>query len=345
MQVALRDVISDNEFKSRLTELLLMYYGGSDHYRAWCGFYYGIKSKAELTTYIGNCAFGDWPYLPANAFKYSDLYVCERDQIIKKMLSSGTSSGNPSKIYLDARTSDLMQKRLKIDTEKVIGAHRRPMLILDDSIIFKDRKSFAARGAAIAGLLKYGSPTVYLFNNGVLDNKVNDILKSASDLLIIGTTVNVWTNFLPFLESNKVNLGNAILIHGGGWKKLQSNLVKDNKFRQKLIEVANLSRVYNFFGMVEQLGSVSYQCDKGNFHAPSCSRYHVRSSSGTLLGYNSPGLLQVSSLLPESYPGACVLTDDLVELKPNTYCDCGSLGDVLIYKGRAHQSEVRGCGS
>ena len=53
-----------------------------------------------------------------------------------------------------------------------------------------------------------------------------------------------------------------------------------------------------------------------------------------------PGLF---SLLPTSYPGHNILTEDIGEIVKDNNCDCGPKGKRFLVHGRAKQSEIRGC--
>ena len=55
------------------------------------------------------------------------------------------------------------------------------------------------------------------------------------------------------------------------------------------------------------------------------------------------GLVQVISTIPESYPGHCILTEDLGRQIGFDDCECGRAGKYFTIYGRAEQSEVRGC--
>ena len=43
----------------------------------------------------------NFPMLPVQLFKHFDLLSVKREKVVKKLISSGTSGQNPSKIYLD----------------------------------------------------------------------------------------------------------------------------------------------------------------------------------------------------------------------------------------------------
>ena len=55
------------------------------------------------------------------------------------------------------------------------------------------------------------------------------------------------------------------------------------------------------------------------------------------------GFVQLISLLPTSYPGHNILTEDLGEIinKPN--CNCSLEGKRFLIHGRVKEAEIRGC--
>ena len=49
------------------------------------------------------------------------------------------------------------------------------------------------------------------------------------------------------------------------------------------------------------------------------------------------------SLLPTSYPGNSLLTEDIAELRNDIKCICDNGGKKFTIHGRAKNSEIRGC--
>ena len=86
--------------------------------------------------------------------------------------------------------------------------------------------------------------------------------------LIFGFTYLVYNNLIRYFESNKsrIDLSNSVLIHGGGWKKLENKLIGKEKFRKKLLNLLGIEFVHDYYGMVEQTGSIFIQCEEGNYH-------------------------------------------------------------------------------
>lgn len=340
--------ISDTEFLNEIKRLILHFYQNDQKYRRWIALIYDIRSIKGLNYFLQKSDLSELPYIPSSALKLTDLKTITPAEVSKVMYSSGTTSNLASKIFLDTHTAKLMAERLRIDTIRCIGDQRRPLFIVDEQEVFRDRQSFVARGAAIAGLLKFGNSINFLFKGNQLDEHVLNNLVSLKDknFLMVGTTVNVWTKLIPAIARMEVDFSKGTLVHGGGWKLLEKEAVDNTTFKKRLAEVSKLTRSINFFGMVEQLGSVSYECSEGKFHTPSCTRYIIRSpKTGRPVRDDSAGILQVNSLLPASYPGALVLTDDLGKLVNNHSCACGNQLPIFEYVGRIKVAEQRGCGA
>ena len=51
-------------------------------------------------------------------------------------------------------------------------------------------------------------------------------------------------------------MANSVLIHGGGWKKLESESISSAKFKDMLDNHLGMKFVHDYYGMVEQTGSI-----------------------------------------------------------------------------------------
>ena len=141
-----------------------------------------------------------------------------------------------------------------------------------------------------------------------------------------------------------LDLSNGLLIHGGGWKKLISEKVSPEEFKQRLSEVCGLSKVYDYYGMVEQTGTIYMECECGHLHAPLFSDVLSRRTDDfSLAGKNERGLIHVVSMLPRSYPGHSLLTEDEGVLLGEDDCPCGRKGKYFKILGRIQNAEIRGC--
>jgi len=57
------------------------------------------------------------------------------------------------------------------------------------------------------------------------------------------------------------------------------------------------------------------------------------------------GIVQVCSVLPTSFPGHLLLTEDMAKVMAYDGCPCGRRGISFRFAGRIPKAEVRGCGN
>ena len=81
------------------------------------------------------------------------------------MNSSGTSSANTSKIYMDKDNAKIQTKILKTIVSDFIGKSRMPMLIIDSEAIVKTGGNFSARTAGIVGFSIFGKDHTFALND------------------------------------------------------------------------------------------------------------------------------------------------------------------------------------
>ena len=134
------------------------------------------------------------------------------------------------------------------------------------------------------------------------------------------------------------------MFHGGGWKQLESESVDTFEFKKRIIDSTQISKVHNYYGMVEQTGSIYVECEMGFFHTPSFSDVIIRNHKTHKPEKNrSKGLIQLLSLIPKSYPGHSILTEDLGTIYGVDDCQCGRKGKYFKVHGRIKSAEIRGC--
>jgi hypothetical protein len=163
-------------------------------------------------------------------------------------------------------------------------------------------------------------------------------------ILIFGFTFMVWKHFIKILEINQLQFPEGILVHSGGWKKLQEEAVDNGEFKRVVKERTGLIAVHNFYGMVEQIGSVFVECEHARLHCPDFADVIARDPlTFAPAPIGQEGVLEVLSLLPQSYPGHALLTEDLGTIAGVDDCPCGRLGKHFTIKGRIPRAELRGC--
>lgn len=300
-----------------------------------------------------NCAtqhsIEEMPFIPVRLFKDYELLSVERSTVIKTMMSSGTTGQKVAKIFIDRRTALYQTKVLMKIMASFIGPKRLPLLIFDTRSVVKDRAAFSARGAGILGFSMLGYDVAYAFDENMqLDiNSVMMFLEKHKNegILLFGFTYMIWEYFYQKLLKLRLTfpLERGILIHGGGWKKLSALAVTHEDFKIVLKKVCGIKRVFNYYGMVEQAGSIFMECEKGYLHSSIFSDIIIRDENFTVCAKQKVGLVQLLSLLPLSYPGHNILTEDLGEMIGIDDCPCGRGGKYFKIHGRIKNSELRGC--
>lgn len=299
---------------------------------------------------LDNNVLEDFLYIPVGMFKDMDLKSINDDQIVKIMTSSGTSGQEVSKIYLNRNTAANQQKVLVKIVSSFTGKSRLPMLIIDSPSVVKNRQMFSARGAGILGFSILASDRKYALDK---DMKLDiDGIKyflnkhSGEKILLFGFTFMIWQYFHNELLkiSEPIDLSNGIMIHGGGWKKIQNEAVDSQIFKAELKKVCGISKVYDYYGMVEQTGCIYMECECGHLHTSVFSDVITRRIEDfSPCNYGEEGVIQVLSILPESYPGHSILTEDKGIILGEDDCPCGRLGKYFKITGRIKDAEVRGC--
>jgi hypothetical protein len=96
--------------------------------------------------------------------------------------------------------------------------------------------------------------------------------------------------------------------------------------------------------MVEQTGTIYMECEYGHLHTSIFSDLLIRRPIDfSLAGIGEKGIIQVVSILPESYPGHILLTEDEGMILGEDDCPCGRLGKYFKIEGRMKSAELRGC--
>jgi phenylacetate-coenzyme A ligase PaaK-like adenylate-forming protein len=305
-----------------------------------------VESVFEKNKKIGKLE--DLPFLPVSIFKNHSIKSISDSDVFKILTSSGTSGQQVSRIYLDKDTAKLQTLALSKIISHVVGSTRLPMLIVDSKAVFANKATFSARGAGILGLSVFGKDHTYTLDENFEPDEfvLSSFLEkySGKPILIFGFTFMIWQYLFNAKLNNKYDLSQAILIHSGGWKKLIDMAVDNTTFRIALNEKFNLQHVYNFYGMVEQVGSVFLENSDGTLHCPNFADVIIRNPIDfSVQEDGKEGLIQVISALPKSYPGHSLLTEDIGVLTGEDDTKNGWKGKHFKILGRAKKAELRGC--
>ncbi len=290
------------------------------------------------------------PFLPVRLFKQFELRSVPKEQITKTLTSSGTSGQAVSKILLNADNVWAQTKTLNEIISSFIGKQRLPLLLLDTEMIKKDRSMYSARGAGIIGFSIFGRNAAYALDADMnIDvKKIEAFFKAhqSETILMFGYTYMIWQFVIRALEEKDIsfNLKNTVLFHIGGWKKLKDQAVSTSEFNRRLRQRLGNVKIYNYYGMAEQLGSVFVECEFGHMHCSNYSDVIIRRPQDfSEAAIRERGLMELLSVLPISYPGHILLTEDEGEILGIDDCPCGRKGKYFKIHGRIKSAELRGC--
>jgi Acyl-protein synthetase, LuxE len=311
------------------------------------------------TDYRSAARVADLPFLPVGILKADPpLSFVDRDEIKRTLTSSATTSQTPSRVVLDSPTARRMTKGVVSIVRDFVGPARRPYLVVDTPGFQGAGSELGARGAAIQGLQPFASAVthcLHLSDQGelLLDrSRLREFAQSHRDaeVLVYGFTFILWNHFVKPLATEGIclNLPKARILHSGGWKRLQDQAVEKAVFNEGLARAFGCAtdRIIDFYGMVESVGVIYPDCPAGNKHGPVFGDVIVRNPL-TLepVAAGEHGIVQVCSVLPTSFPGHLLLTEDMAQVLAYDGCPCGRRGISFRFAGRIPKAELRGCGN
>lgn len=293
-------------------------------------------------------AIEDMPYLPVSLFKTQELKSIPNDKIRVTLTSSGTTGQSVSKIRLDKEDSSAQQRALANSLMHILGKDRLPMLVIDTEAVFADPKLMSARGAGVLGIMRYGRNHAFVLDRDLKTNidAVYRFLESVNGqpFFMFGFTFMVWMALFEQFRSKGLDLSNGTLIHSGGWKTMADRAVDNMTFRSALADAFGLHRVYNFYGMVELIGTLYLEGPDNLLYPPNFADVIVRDPiTWKVAEQGQPGVIQVVSLLPHSYPGHSLLTEDFGVIEKIDQNKDGWRGKGFRIIGRVPKAELRGC--
>ncbi len=301
----------------------------------------------------------DLPFLPVGMLKANPpLSFVDRDEIKRTLTSSATTSQVPSRVVLDSPTARRMTKGIVSIVRDFIGPARRPYLVVDTPGFLGSGSELGARGAAIQGLQPFANETTHCLSlteqgDPMLDrDQLREFARDRHDteILVYGFTFILWNQLVKPLAAEGIclNLPKARILHSGGWKRLQNQAVEKKVFNEQLAQVFGCSpdRITDFYGMAESVGVIYPDCLAGNKHGPAFGDVIVRNPlTAEPVAAGEHGIVQVCSILPTSFPGHLLLTEDMAQVLAYDGCPCGRRGISFRFAGRIPKAELRGCGN
>ena len=301
----------------------------------------------------------DLPYMPVGVFKADPPLSLVAPEDVRRTLSSSATTGQiPSRVLLDAATARRMSKGALTIVRDFIGSTRRPYLVVDTAESLAVQGQIGARAAAIQALRSFATEIVCCMRAGEAGSpelELDKLLSCAAkwkdqEVLVYGFTYVIWTQLIQPLKRQGITLDlpNVRILHSGGWKRLEHQSVTRDVFNREVAAVFGSSpnRVIDYYGMVENVGVIYPDCEYGNKHVPAFADVIIRDPLTLApLGPGRKGLIQVCSVLPTSFPGFLLLTEDTAQLIGDDSCLCGRRGPSFRFAGRLAKAEVRGCGN
>ena len=323
------DKLKKNKFfLEEINSLTKFHYENSNKYRKFINLLYD--------RFFYSKKIYDIPYLPVRIFKELDIYSVPKQEIIKIMSSSGTGNAGVSKIFLDKETSKNQVIALSKIASNFIGSKRKPMIIVDSKSIISNTNNFSARTTGVLGFSIFGKNIEFMLNDDLSLNidLINEFIKKNNDQekIMFGFTYIIWEKLISALEKANLNLNfsNTTMIHGGGWKKIKSQSISEEQFKKTINKRLSIRKVINYYGMVEQTGSIFMECEKGYLHTSIYSDILIRDKFNfQVIHEGKEGLVQLLSILPKSYPGHSILTEDIGIIYGEDNCACGKKGKIF----------------
>lgn len=330
------------ETEAKITHLLPRLNALTEHHRAACAPYRKMIDLAFPPVPVHHLA--ELPFLPISLFKYRTLRSIAHGDIKVTIRSSGTSGSARSAVDLDAPTARMAAVTLSSILASVMGGERLPMLIIDTQEALKGAEGMGARAAAILGLMPFGRDHTFALRADMSldENALKSFLSKypQQPVLIYGFTFLVWQHLAPACAQLGLDLSRAMLLHSGGWKKLFEQSVSNRNFKDHFKKTVGLEKIVNFYGMAETPGLIFPENEEGFMAVPNFAHVIIRDpSTFRPVTDGTPGLIQILSALPESYPGHSLLTEDIGLVEP----DAIGTGQFIRILGRAPKAELRGC--
>jgi len=288
----------------------------------------------------------DLPFLPLSLFRHRALRSIPNENVQMTLLSSGTTAPEKSHVDLDDVTLQLAARAMVSTIHEIIGKQNLPMLVLDAPLADQAEEGLGARTSIIRSLMTFGHEHVFaLHAGGALNEDAIEHFLAAhkgQPFLLFGFTDKLWETVLPAFKRKAYDLSGGILLHTGGWRQLTREYIDNETFSTYFTQATNLSRVVNFYGMVEMIGTLFVENTDGLLYVPAFADVIIRDPVNFKpVEDGSPGLIQVLSLIPRSYPGHSLLTEDVGMIQAIDTGVNGWKGKALRFLGRVPKTTLR----
>jgi hypothetical protein len=322
---------SDTDFFDEMLRLTNYHLKGCDLYRR-------LAAMPEPSDLGVERKLDSLPFIPVESFKFFKLVTVGDDVAPGRMLTSSGTSGTPSRIYANQRDLLFQIRALRSLFTSRVGMDR-----FDYGLFPGNPLGSCSLTASEAGIQGFGQFCKKKLRYAELQKLLELVSQGQTpSILLFGFTFELY-NF--FKELGNIDLAgcHVVCVYGGGWKKMESAGLVADKFEAYLRSMINAQtvQVVEYYGMIEQAGSIFFKCEFGRFHGSSVSRVLVRDHQLNVVT-ERPGIIQMLSIIPSGYPGHNLLTGDLGYMFSNR-CECGAADPGFHLAGRLAKLEIRGC--
>jgi hypothetical protein len=268
------------------------------------------------------------PFLPVSFFKSHKVYSTDgKEEII---FESSTTSGNIQSRHYVADLSVYRESFRRAFSLFYGPAEDYCIIGLLPSYLERQGSSLVYMVDDLIKLSKDPSSGFYLYEHDALALKLREsMLKEKNKIMLIG----VGFALLDFIESNPINLPEAIIVETGGMKGRREELIRE-ELHSRLYKGFGVNIIHSEYGMTELL-SQAWSHGQGIFRCPPWMKVVIRDANDPfyLAENGRTGGINVIDLA-NLYSCSFIATDDLGRMEPD-----GTF-EVL---GRFDASDIRGC--
>lgn len=255
--------------------------------------------------------------------------------------SSGTS-GNPTTVHFNRQDSIEQQRNLLRILPSFLPIHRTNSVLICINV---DKSQSNARLAASRGFSLLSKQVLYLpLDFDSILYHIELLLAQKKHIYLFSFTYDLYC-LLQYLHTSKKSFScdaHLSAIHGGGWKRHQSDAIDFSSFRSLFNQCFSHATLTNYYGMVEQLGNIYPSCEYDYHHTTPSNDIVIRNKYLDPCKDRENGIIQVISKFPSSQHNSSILTEDIGYIETQ-HCKCGRPGKAFRVLGRLENSQIRGC--
>ena len=310
---------SKKEFEKITLKVFRHQYDNNLVYQQFCNFLKKNKNNVKSLTEI--------PFLPIQFFK-SHTILSSSEPIQQTFTSSGTTGMQTSK-HLVTDVS-WYEESYRLGFSEFYGnIEDYCVLALLPSYLEREGSSLIYMVEDLIESSNHEDSGFYLHNYDELISKLIELDNLGQNVILIGVTYAL----LDFIEKQKFQLKNTIIMETGGMKGKRKEMIRE-ELHSLLCNGFGVSKIHSEYGMTELL-SQAYSLGDGIFECPQWMQILIRDTEDALT-YVSEGKTGGINVIDLANINSCsfIATQDLGKKYPNHSFE------VL---GRFDNSDIRGC--